>query len=117
MATVQQQPLAGGSVHTHKAVERFGWGVLFIWVGIAVLLQVGWAYGLIGAGLIILCSEIAHVMVGEHRIDWFSTIVGLIFVFGGIWILFGIQVSLVPILCIVAGAALILSALTSRRAR
>lgn len=117
MATVQQPPITGGRELTHKAVERFGWGVLFIWVGIAVLLQVGWAYGLIGVGVIILCSEIAHIMVGEHRIDWFSTIVGLIFLFGGIWVLFGIEVSLVPILCIVAGAALMLSALTSRRAR
>lgn len=117
MAALQQPSVAGTRGHTHRAVERFGWGALFIWVGIAVLLQVGWAYGLIGVGVIILCSEVAHVMIGEHRIDWFSAVVGVIFLLGGIWVLFGIQASLVPILCIIAGVALMLSALTGRTAR
>jgi hypothetical protein len=117
MATVQQPPIVGGREHSHRQLSAIGWGVLFIWAGIAALFNVGWGYGLIGVGLIILGSQVAHLMVGESRTDWFSTIVGLMFLFGGIWVLFGIQVSLVPILVIVAGVALLLSALTSRPAR
>ncbi|HET7419412.1 MAG TPA: hypothetical protein VFL27_03445 [Candidatus Dormibacteraeota bacterium] len=117
MATVQQPPMTGGREHSHRQLSAIGWGLLFIWVGMAALFDVGWGYGLIGVGVIILGSQIAHMMVGEHQIDFFSTIVGVMFVFGGVWILFGIQVSLVPILIIVAGVALLLSALTSRPAR
>ena len=117
MATIQNPPILGGHEQTHRQLSAAGWGLLFVWVGVASLLDVGWGYGLIGVGVIILCSQIAHVMVGESRVEWFSTIVGLLFLLGGIWLLFGIQVSLLPILAIVAGIALMLSALTSRRAR
>lgn len=117
MATVQQPPLLGGHEHSHQQLSAIAWGLLFIWVGVAVLFNVGWGYGLLGVGAIILGSQVAHLMVGEFRLDWFSTIVGLIFLLGGIWALFSIQVGLVPILCIAAGVALMLSALTSRPAR
>lgn len=117
MATVQQPPLTGGREHSHQQLSAIAWGLLFVWVGVAVLFGVGWGYGLLGVGAIILGSQVAHLMVGEFRLDWFSTIVGLIFLLGGIWTLFSIQVGLVPILCIAAGVALMLSALTSRPAR
>lgn len=117
MATVQQPPIVGGRERGHRQLSAVAWGLLFVWVGIATLFSVGWGYGLIGVGVIILASEIAHVMLGEHRVDVFSTIVGLVFLLGGTWTLFSIQVALVPIICIVAGIALMLSALTSRPAR
>ena len=117
MATVQQPPIVGGREQSHRQLTAVAWGLLFVWVGIAALFSVGWGYGLIGVGVIILGSEIAHVMLGEFRFDVFSTIVGLIFLLGGTWTLFGLKVALVPILCIVAGVALMLSALTSRPAR
>jgi hypothetical protein len=31
-----------------------GWGLFFIWMGIAVLADVGWGVGFLGVGLIIL---------------------------------------------------------------
>ena len=41
-----------------KEVERkldaLGWGLFFIWTGVAILADVGWGVGLIGAGLIVL---------------------------------------------------------------
>lgn len=117
MATVQQSPIIGGHEYSHRRLSAVGWGLLFVWVGVAVLLNVGWGYGLLGVGVIVLASQVAHLMLREAQLDWFSTIVGLIFLLGGIWTLFSIQVALVPILCIVAGAALMLSALTSRPAR
>lgn len=117
MATVQQPPLIRDREHSHRQLSAIAWGLLFVWVGVAVLFDVGWGYGLLGVGAIILGSQVAHLMVGEFRLDWFSTIVGLILLLGGIWALFSIQVGLVPILCIAAGVALMLSALTSRPAQ
>lgn len=117
MAIVQQPPAVGGREHGHRQLSAVAWGLLFVWVGVAVMFGVGWGYGLLGVGVIILGSQVVHLMMGEFRLDWFSTIVGLLFVIGGIWVLFSIQVGLVPILAIVAGVALMLSALTSRPAR
>lgn len=117
MATVQQPPITEGHEHGHRQLSAISWGLLFIWVGVAALFGVGWGYGLLGVGVIILGTQLGHLMLGEGRVDWFSTIVGVMFVLGGVWALFGIQVSLVPILVIVAGVALMLSALTSRPAR
>lgn len=37
-----------------RKIDAVGWGLFFIWMGIAVLADVGWGVGLIGAGLIIL---------------------------------------------------------------
>lgn len=117
MATLQQPPIAGSREHSHRQLSAVAWGLLFVWAGVAVLFGVGWGYGLLGVGVIILGSQVVHLMVGEFQLDWFSTIVGLLFLLGGIWSLFNIQVGLVPILAIVAGVALMLSALTSRPAR
>jgi len=114
MATVQGPPLGARREQGHRQLSAIGWGLLFVWVGVATLFQVGWGYGLVGVGVIILGSQIAHQVVGGIRLDVFSTIVGLMFLLGGTWELFSIQVGLVPILCIVAGVALMLSALTSR---
>ena len=37
-----------------RKLDAIGWGLFFIWIGIAVLADVGWGVGLIGVGLIIL---------------------------------------------------------------
>jgi hypothetical protein len=37
-----------------RKIDTIGWGVFFIWIGIAVLADLGWGVGLIGVGLIIL---------------------------------------------------------------
>jgi len=38
----------------HQKLEVIGWGLFFIWIGIAVLADVGWGIGFIGVGLLIL---------------------------------------------------------------
>lgn len=100
----------------NKTLSGVAWGLLFIWVGVAAAAQVGWGFGLLGVGVIILGAQVLHVLVGDQRIEWFSTVVGLLFLLGGIWELFSIQVALVPILAIAAGVVLIASALASRTA-
>lgn len=117
MATAQMTRSPDRNDHAHRQVSAVGWGLLFVWVGIAALAQVGWGFGLLGVGLIILGSQAVHLIIGGVRLDWFSTICGLLFLMGGVWELFSISFGLVPALSIVAGALLLLSALTSRPAR
>lgn len=38
----------------HRTLDAIGWGLFFIWVGIAFLTDVGWGVGCIGVGVIIL---------------------------------------------------------------
>ena len=37
-----------------RTLDAVGWGVFFIWIGVAILADLGWGVGLIGVGLIIL---------------------------------------------------------------
>lgn len=116
ITAVPQPPRAVGRDHRHSQISAIGWGVLLVWIGIAILLQIGWGWGLVGVGVIILGSQGVHQMAGDARLDWFSTLCGVVFLAGGIWELFSISVGLVPVLCIAAGAVLVLSALTRRPA-
>jgi hypothetical protein len=41
----------------HKKLDAVGWGSFFIWIGVAMLFNVGWGAGLLGVGVIITaCS-------------------------------------------------------------
>jgi len=44
----------------HRKLDAAGWGLFFIWIGIAVLSDVGWGVGLIGVGVIILGGLVAR---------------------------------------------------------
>jgi hypothetical protein len=38
----------------NRTLDAVCWGVFFIWIGVAILADLGWGVGLIGVGLIIL---------------------------------------------------------------
>jgi hypothetical protein len=42
-----------------RRLDSLGWGLFFIWIGIAFLADVGWGVGFIGVGLIILGGLVA----------------------------------------------------------
>jgi hypothetical protein len=102
---------AEGRVTAHK-LDAIGWGLFFIWVGIAFLANLGWGVGLLGVGMLVLGGQLARKYLGL-TFESFWAVVGALFVIGGIWELLSVRVSLIPILCIVAGVALVLSALVS----
>jgi hypothetical protein len=39
-----------------RRLDAFGWGLFFIWIGVAFLADVGWGVGFLGIGVIILGS-------------------------------------------------------------
>jgi hypothetical protein len=99
-----------------KTIEGIGWGLLFIWVGIAFLSSVGWGGGLLGVGAIMLGSQAARTYFGM-KLDWFGLVLGLCFAAAGLsrlldlhWDTAPISGWIVPILFIVVGVAALVSA-------
>ncbi len=98
----------------HRRLEAAAWGLFFIWIGIALFAHVGWGAGLLGVGIITLGAQVARKYFGLKS-EGFWVAVGFLFVAGGVWKLFNVQLGLLPILCIVAGVALLVSTLIGGR--
>lgn len=101
---------SGNSLVIAKRLDAAAWGLFFVWVGIALIADVGWGLGLLGVGAITLGGQAARRYLGLS-LERFWVVVGLLFVLGGAWELVGVEFSLVPVILIVAGVALLLSAL------
>jgi uncharacterized membrane protein len=95
--------------HVARKLDAVGWGLFFIWVGIAFLADLGWGVGLVGVGVLGLGEQMAR----RHyhlNMEGFWVVVSFLFIVGGLWTLLDAQVALVPILLIVAGLAVLVSA-------
>ncbi len=100
-----------------KRLDAGTWGVFFLWLGISFLAHLPWGLWLLGVGVIILGSQIAHSALGLRR-DGFWLVAGAVFVIGGISEIapFGVSIALIPVLCIAAGIGLIAKAMTRHAA-
>ncbi len=96
-----------------KKLGAVSWGLFFIWVGIAFIAHVGWGVGLLGVGIITLGTQLARYYFGL-KLEGFWVVVGFLFVLGGVWELFNVPFDLMPILCIGAGVALVVSVLVRK---
>jgi hypothetical protein len=97
----------------HKKLDAAGWGLFFVWIGIALIADVGWGMGLLGVGIITLGAQAARNYFGL-KLEGFWVVTGFLFVLGGVWELFNVPLDLMPILCIVAGVALFVSVLVGK---
>lgn len=97
-----------------KTLQAIGWGLFFIWSGIALLSDVGWGVGLLGVGIVTLGGQMARSYF-NLTVKRFWIAIGALFLLGGAWELLDVQVGLIPILLVLAGVVLLLSPLVSRR--
>ena len=100
-------------VELEKKIDAAGWGIFFVWIGIALLADIGWGIGLLGVGIITLAGQAARRYFGIV-VDGFGIVVGILFLAGGVWELVEIQYSMVPFLLILAGVAVLASAFKRR---
>lgn len=91
-----------------KKLDVAGWGLFFIWVGTALLVDLSWGIGLVGVAVITLGAQAVRKYFGL-AVEGFWLVCGLVFLVGGLWEMYQVEVSLVPILLIVAGGALLVS--------
>jgi hypothetical protein len=92
-----------------RRLDAGAWGLFFVWAGIALYAGFSWGTGLVCFGILILAGQIARKYLGLG-IERFWVLAGVLFILGGVWELFSIRVGLVPILCMVVGVALLISA-------
>ena len=97
-------------------LDAIGWALFFIWVGVAWIANVGLGAGLIGVAVITLGMQVLRRLMGLP-VELFWIVVGLGFAIGGLWKLLNIQTPLTPIVLIVAGIALLVSAIWFGRKR
>ena len=97
----------------NKKLDAASWGLFFIWIGIALFVHVGWGTGLLGVGIIILGAQVTRRYFGL-KLEGFWVAIGFFFALGGVWELFNVQFGLLPILCIAAGIALLVSSLVGK---
>ena len=95
-------------------LDGVGWGLFFLWVGIALLFDAGWGIGLVGVGIIALAEQAARKYY-KLRLESFWVVFGLVLILGGIWEILQIQVDLVPVLFIIAGVAVLTSVIRQKK--
>ena len=93
-----------------RRLDAAGWGLFFVWVGFALIANLGWGVALLGIGIITLGVQLASKQLGV-RFEPFWVAVGILFAVSGVWEIFNFRIGLIPIVLIVAGAALLLSAM------
>jgi hypothetical protein len=112
--TVHESEMTSDKRALAGRIDAAGWGVFFLWVGLAWLAGVGWGIGLIGVGVITLAAQAWRNHSGV-KVDRFGATLGVLFAIVGIWNLFALRVDVVPLLFIAAGVGILASTWRSRR--
>lgn len=97
-----------------RKLEAGSWGLFFMWLGMGLLLDVDDAIWLLGVAAIVLGTQALGSRL-RLKVEGFWIVVGLCFLLGGLWELLDVTASLIPILLLLVGAALIVGAIRPRR--
>jgi hypothetical protein len=116
VVTVTERPKAAsrGSEDITKRLGAAAWGVFFVWVGYALLTGTPIGVGLVGVGLIALLAQAARLALALP-VEGFWIAVGVGFVIGGLWNVYGLEVPLAPVLLVAVGVFLLGAALLRSR--
>jgi hypothetical protein len=93
----------------HK-VDEAAWGLFFVWLGAALLADIGWGLTLFGIGVITVGGQIARRTFGL-TVEWLWAAVGALFIIGGVWEFMGFQLAMIPLVLIAAGVLFFVSAM------
>ena len=91
-------------------------GLFFVWVGTAILLNIGWSWGLLGIAAIILGGAAVRSFKGLP-VEGFWVAAGIVLLACSAWEFFGISWPLLPILIIGFGVAMLLRAFRAAQPR
>ncbi len=94
------------SMRINRNIDAIGWGALFIWWGITLLVKLPSGIGLIGVGLILIAANAARYFQGI-RMSGFSMTIGILALLWGVLEYLGtvlpLDLPVFPILLIVLG--------------
>ncbi|MHC4712532.1 MAG: hypothetical protein ACYTAN_04575 [Planctomycetota bacterium] len=109
------QPEAAGGLDLERMSDAVGWGLFFIWVGIAVLAKLPVGVALLGVGVITLGVQGARKYF-KLKLEIFWVIVGTVFAVAGLWKLFQEELPLVALALIFTGLGIVISAVKGKKA-
>jgi hypothetical protein len=101
--------MTGTSEHARR-VDAISWASFFIWIGVALLMNAGWALSLLGVSAIVLGSQAVLYLSGE-KVEVFWVTCGIVLLASAIWLMFGLTWPLAPVLLVVLGVWMLASAL------
>lgn len=87
-------------------LDAIGWGLFFVWVGVAWISQFGLGVGLFGVGTITLGMQVVRKF-NRLPVEGFWIVVGTLFLLGGLWDSINITVPFAPLLLIALGLAVL----------
>jgi hypothetical protein len=102
------------NTRTNRIIDTVAWGVLFIWWGVTLLIQLPAGFGLIGMGVIVLGANAVRYFRGIP-INGFSTGIGVLaLVWGGLELAGAVlslpfELPVFPILLIVLGVMVLIA--------
>ena len=96
-----------------RKLEVAAWGLFFVWIGAAAIMHISWGMGLLGVGVITLGMQIVRKRFGLVP-EGFWVVIGGLFLLGGLWELFSVGISLLPVVFLGIGGVLLWS-VTARR--
>lgn len=97
---------AGPGGEVKHRIDAAAWALFLIWVGVAILANVGWGWFLFGIGAVILAAQVAVRVVGE-KIERFWFFCGAVFLAAGVWEILGLTWPLAPLLMILLGVGVL----------
>lgn len=97
-----------------RKMDGLGWGLFFVWIGAVMLANLGAGAAMLGIGVITLGVQGARKIWGL-KLESFWLVLGLVFTLAGLWSLMDTKLQVVPVLLIVAGLIILVSAFGGRR--
>src|SRR5579864_8607764 len=90
-----------------RQLDSVSWGLFIIWIGIALLTNVGWGWGLLGVAAIILGGVVIR-RFKSLPIHGFWVAMRIVLLVCALWELFAVSWPLIPVLLIAFGMAVLL---------
>jgi hypothetical protein len=87
-------------------LDHIAWAIFFIWVGLALLVDLPWGWFFLGVAVLILTVQFARWQM-DAPVEGFWAACGLVLLLGALWELVGISWPLLPALLILLGVVLL----------
>ena len=93
-----------------KKLDAIWWSLFFIWMGVIMITSAETAVAFLGIGIIMLGVQGARRYF-QLKVEKFWTIVGILFLGGGLWDLFDLNAPFGAIVLIIVGLVILISTL------